>query len=70
MIEEIPIDQLVRKGSMVKAPWLMNDVEYAAWKIRVQSEASDYLFSIGQPLVYEKDGVMVSENADGSIDQL
>lgn len=32
-----------------------------------QKEARTYLFSIGQPLVYENDGIMIAEYADGRI---
>jgi len=34
----------------------MTEDEYAAGKVRVQAEAKDNLFSIGQPFVYAKNG--------------
>lgn len=67
MDQEIPLAHLVKKGKMTKAPWLMSNDEYAAWKIRVQEDAKAYLFSIGQPLVYSKNGEMIAEYADGTI---
>lgn len=70
MKEEIALQDLVKKGKMFKAPWLMTGDEYASWKIRVQAEAKEYLFSIGQPLVYAKNGTMIAEYADGTIQQV
>ena len=61
---------LVKKGKMVKAPWTMTEKERAEWERRTQEEAKDYLFSIGQPLVYEKDGQMIAEHADGRVETL
>jgi len=66
-MQDIPEEQLVKKGKMVKAPWTMTETERAQWEKRTQEEARDYLFSIGQPLVYEKDGRMIAEYADGRI---
>jgi hypothetical protein len=45
----------------------MSVEEVKAWEKAMQKEAEEYLFSIGQPLVYEKDGQMVAQNANGSI---
>ena len=66
-MQEIPDEQLLKKGKMVKAPWTMTEAERTEWERRTQEEAKDYLFSIGQPLVYEKDGRMIAEYADGRI---
>jgi hypothetical protein len=66
-MREIPDEQLVKKGKMVKAPWTMTEAERIEWEHRTQEEARDYLFSIGQPLVYEKEGRMIAEYADGSV---
>lgn len=41
--------------------------EVKAWERDMQKEAVDYLFSIGQPLVYEKDGQMVAQHANGAV---
>jgi hypothetical protein len=38
--------------------------------VRNKAEAKKHLFSIGQPLVYEKDGNMIAEFADGRIENL
>ena len=64
---EIPEEELVQKGKMTKSPFDMTFEEEREWQIQKQLEARDYLFSIGQPLVYEKDGIMIAEYADGRI---
>ncbi|HAL82934.1 MAG TPA: hypothetical protein DCO83_12445 [Mucilaginibacter sp.] len=65
---EIPEEELVRKGKMTKSPFDMTLAEEKEWQIQKQEEAKVYLFSIGQPLVYEKDGFMIAEYADGRIE--
>jgi len=64
---EIPEEELLRKGKMTKSPFDMTFEEEKAWRIEKQAEAQAFLFSIGQPLVYKKDGVMIAEYADGRI---
>ncbi|BAU52097.1 hypothetical protein [Mucilaginibacter gotjawali] len=64
---ETPEEQLMRKGTMTKSPFKMTFEEEKEWQIQKQKEAKAYLFSIGQPLVYKKDGVMIAEYADGRI---
>jgi hypothetical protein len=64
---EIPEAELLRKGKMTKSPFDMTFEEEKEWRIQKQAEAKAFLFSIGQPLVYEKDGVMIAEYADGSV---
>lgn len=64
---EIPEEELLRKGKMTRSPFDMTLEEEREWQIQKQVEARAYLFSIGQPLVYEKDGVMIAEYADGRI---
>jgi hypothetical protein len=64
---EIPVDQLTRKGKMTIEPWNMTPAERDEWELRMQAEAKTHLFSIGQPLVYEKEGRMIAEYADGKI---
>ena len=66
MIER-PVEQLVTKGKMTQEPWNMTPRERDEWELRMQAEAKAYLFSIGQPLVYEKDGRMVVEYASGEV---
>jgi hypothetical protein len=65
---DIPEEELVRKGKMTKSPFDMTFEEEKEWQVQKQIDARDYLFSIGQPLVYEKDGVMIAEYADGRIE--
>ena len=55
---------------MTKSPFDMTFEEEKEWRIQKQAEARDFLFSIGQPLVYEKDGVMIAEYADGRITRI
>jgi len=64
---DIPEEELMRKGKMTKSPFDMTFEEEKAWRVEKQAEARAFLFSIGQPLVYEKDGVMIAEYADGRI---
>jgi hypothetical protein len=64
---EIPEEQLMRKGTMTKSPFKMTLEEEREWQVQKQLEARAYLFSIGQPLVYKKDGVMIAEYADGTV---
>jgi len=52
---------------MIIEPWNMTPAERNDWELRMQAEAEAYLFSIGQPLVYEKEGLMIAEYADGNI---
>ena len=48
----------------------MTPEELKIWKEECEVEAPNYLFCIGQPLVYEKDGRLIAEHADGRIDHL
>jgi len=64
---DIPEEELVRKGKMTKSPFDMTFEEEKVWRIEKQAEAQAFLFSIGQPLVYKKDGIMIAEYADGRI---
>lgn len=60
---EIPV-----KGG--KLPANFDDMtieELKVWERAMQKEAEEYLFSIGQPLVYRKDGHMIAEHADGTV---
>ena len=70
MNQEIALDEMTRRGGMVKSPFNMTSEEYADWKVQVQVRAREYLFSIGQPYVALKDGVFVAEFADGRIQQI
>jgi len=70
MQHDIPLEEMVRKGAMVKSPFKMTLEELKVWHQENKDEARKYLFSIGQPLVYEKNGRMVAEFADGRIKEL
>ena len=67
-IFEISTDDLLKKGEMVTAPWDMSPIERQAWYKLNQIKVQNYLFSIGQPLVFEKEGRMIAEYADGTIE--
>lgn len=55
-----------KKGRMIKDPRDMTDAERAEWQRGCAENTRDYLFSIGQPLVYEQsDGLFVAEYKDG-----
>lgn len=62
-----PIEIPVKHGKLPANFDEMTVEEMKAWERTMQEEAKAYLFSIGQPLVYEKDGRMISEHSDGSI---
>jgi hypothetical protein len=70
MEQDIPLDSMLKKGRMAKKPWLMTSAERAEWSLKMQKEAKEYLFSIGQPWVYKKAGHYIAEYADGSVKQL
>ena len=70
MNQEIALEEMTRRGEMVKSPFDMSPEELAAWKIQVQIDAREYLFPIGQPFVALKDGVFVAEFADGRIQRI
>lgn len=60
-------EQLVKKGKMDKDPFKMTLEEEKEWQKEVQARARERIFAAGQPLVYEKDGHMIAEHADGRI---
>lgn len=59
-----------RTGTMTKRPAEMSAQELKAWQEQGEKEIREYLFSINQPLIYAKNGVMVAENKDGSIETI
>jgi hypothetical protein len=63
-------ESFFQKGIMKKDPFDMTDQERKVWQKEAADRARIYLFSIGQPLVYEKDGQMIAEYADGSIKKI
>jgi hypothetical protein len=70
MQTDIPLEMLTRKGEMTRSPFQMTPAELKTWQQESKTEAKEYLFSIGQPLVYERDGRMIAEFADGRIENL
>jgi hypothetical protein len=62
-------DVASKTGIMVKSPGKMNASELREWKRKSYERAKEYLFSIGQPLVYfGKDGTPVAEYPDGRVE--
>lgn len=59
-----------RTGTMNKRPAEMSAQELKIWKEQGEKEIREYLFSINQPLIYSKNGVMVIERKDGSIETI
>ena len=64
-MQEIPVEDLVKKGRMTKSLLNMTLAEKLTWQLQVQKDAKEYLFSIGQPLVYKENGQTIAEFADG-----
>lgn len=69
-MEDIATVDLLKKGRMTKHPMEMTESEIHEWSRTIQERAKYHLFSIGQPLVYRKDGIMVAEFADGRVKRL
>lgn len=67
MLQEIPIDELTRKGTMTKSPVDMTAEEFIAWERQIQIDARKYLYSIGQPYVTRQNGKVIAEYADGRV---
>lgn len=64
-------DITYKKGLMVKRPGIMTASELKEWKQKSYERAREYLFSIGQPLVYyQQDGTPVAEYKDGRIETI
>jgi hypothetical protein len=70
MEQDISLDMLVKKGKKPANLGQMTPQEFEEWERSMQKEAEAYLFSIGQPLVYKKDGKYVAQYADGTINIL
>ena len=60
-------DLELKIGEMVKSPRSMTQQERDVWHKQIAEKAREYLFSIGQPLVYKKDGHVVAEYQDGRV---
>lgn len=63
-------ENLIKRGRMTKSPLEMKPDELKIWEQTEQAFVRDHLFSIGQPLVYKKNGVMVVEFANGRTEKL
>ena len=59
-----------RTGTMTKRPTEMSAQELKIWQEQGEKEIREYLFFINQPLIYSKNGVMIAENKDGSIETI
>ena len=69
-MQDIPQATLLKEGKMGRSPLEMTSAERHKWYKSIQKNARAYLFSIGQPLVYKKDGRMLAEYADGRVENL
>ena len=56
------------RGTMTKRIIDMTPAERAAYYQAAAIKAKEYLFSIGQPWVHEKNGQVIAEHADGRIE--
>jgi membrane-bound lytic murein transglycosylase len=59
-----------RVGTMTQRPSEMSAEELKKWQEQGEKEVREYLFSINQPLIYYKNGVLIMEEKDGSIQLL
>ena len=69
-MQDISGEIVLKRGRMKKSPLDMTPAEREEWYMQIQENARAYIFSLGQPLVYRKNGVMIAEYADGSIEDL
>ncbi|WP_057938040.1 hypothetical protein [Algoriphagus resistens] len=70
MESKIKEEVFLKKGKMKKDLCYMTAAERVAWKEKMGKEIRSHLFSIGQPLVYRKNGQMIAEYADGHIEKV
>lgn len=56
-----------KTGRRTNDPRSMTSEERSQWQQQLAINARDYLFSIGQPLVYKRDGHIVAEHKDGRL---
>jgi len=64
MIKE---QDFIKKGAMQKDFFQMSEEEKKSWRNTIAEKTKETLFAKGQPLVYQKDGKMIAEYADGRI---
>ncbi|WP_104381957.1 hypothetical protein [Sphingobacterium sp. HMA12] len=62
--------ELITVGRMQKDPFIMAMEEKTAWKKELQQKIRSYLFARQQPLIYRKNGQMVAEYRDGTIQSI
>jgi hypothetical protein len=67
MEQDVSLGLLLKKGKKPANLDQMTPTEYKEWEHSMQKDAEAYLFSIGQPLVYKKDGKYITQYSDGSI---
>lgn len=60
-------DAKTYKGTMTKRVIDMTAIERADFYKEITLKARERLFAIGQPWIYEKNGQVVAEYADGSL---
>ena len=65
--EPANIDFALSTGTLQKPIYEMTPHEREAFYKEMKTEARNHLFSIGQPWVYEKNGKILAECADGTI---
>ncbi|SDF76706.1 hypothetical protein SAMN04487996_112139 [Dyadobacter soli] len=54
-------------GRRTNDPRSITPEERSKWQKQLAVNARDYLFSIGQPLVYKRDGHIIAEHKDGRL---
>jgi hypothetical protein len=64
--ETANIDFALTTGTLKKPIYELTSQEREEFYQDMAEEVKSYLFSIGQPLVYEKNGKIVAEYADGT----
>ncbi|WP_223585294.1 hypothetical protein [Sphingobacterium sp. GVS05A] len=63
----IPDEELITIGRMQKDPFIMAMEEKIAWKKDLGHNIRRHLFSKQLPLIYHKNGQMIAEYQDGTI---
>lgn len=66
-IEKMEDEIQFKIGRRTNDPRSMTPEERSKWQQQLASNARDYLFSIGQPLVYKRDGHIVAEDKNGRL---
>ncbi|QIH33795.1 hypothetical protein [Sphingobacterium sp. DR205] len=62
--------ELITVGRMQKDPFIMAMEEKTAWKKELKQKIRSYLFARQRPLIYRKNGQMVAEYQDGTIQSI